>query len=92
MSKYLCKTTEEHRADTEAEATELINAAKSDSRYILSKYSSVHKERKQKGEIIDDYFIVTLVKVAPVLVNPLAVTSGAVKFLPIIVTGNTFPA
>jgi hypothetical protein len=63
MSKYLCKTTEEHRADTEAEATMLIEAAKADGRYILSKYSSVHKERKQKGEVVDDYFIVTLVKV-----------------------------
>ena len=63
MAKYLIKTTEEHRADTEAEAAELIDAAKSDGRYILSKYSSVHKEKKQKGEIVDDYFIVTLVKV-----------------------------
>ena len=63
MSKYLCKTTEEHRADTESEAAMLIEAAKTDNRYVLSKYSSVHKERKQKGEIIDDYFIVTLVKV-----------------------------
>jgi hypothetical protein len=63
MSKYLCKTTEEHRADTESEAAMLIEAAKADNRYVLSKYSSVHKERKQKGEIIDDYFIVTLVKV-----------------------------
>lgn len=63
MAKYLIKTTEEHRADTEAEAAELIDAAKSDGRYILSKYSSVHKEKKQKGAIVDDYFIVTLVKV-----------------------------
>lgn len=63
MAKYLIKTTEEHRADTEAEAAALINAAKSDGRYILSKYSSVKKERKAKGEIIDEYFIVTLVKV-----------------------------
>ena len=63
MAKYLLKTTEEHRADSEAEATELINAAKADSRYVLSKYSSVKKERKAKGEIIDEYFIVTLVKV-----------------------------
>ena len=63
MAKYLIKTTEEHRADTEAEAAELIDAAKSDGRYILSKYASVHKEKKQKGEIVDDYFIVTLVKV-----------------------------
>lgn len=63
MAKYLIKTTEEHRADTEAEAAMLINAAKADTRYTLSKYTSVHKERKAKGEVIDDYFIVTLVKV-----------------------------
>jgi hypothetical protein len=30
---------------------------------LLSKYSSVKKERKQKGEIVDEYYIVTLVKV-----------------------------
>jgi hypothetical protein len=63
MSKYLIKTTEEHRADSEFEAAELINAAKADTRYLLSKYSSVKKERKQKGEIVDEYYIVTLVKV-----------------------------
>lgn len=63
MAKHLIKTTEEHRADTEFEATELINAAKADGRYLLSKYSSVKKERKAKGEIIDEYYLVTLVKV-----------------------------
>lgn len=63
MSKYLLKTTEEHRADSEFEAAELINAAKADNRYLLSKYSSVKKERKAKGEIVDEYYIVTLVKV-----------------------------
>lgn len=63
MSKYLIKTTEEHRADSEVEAAELINAAKADARYLLSKYSSVKKERKQKGEVVDEYYLVTLVKV-----------------------------
>lgn len=63
MGKYLIKTTEEHRADSELEVTELINAAKADNRYLLSKYSSVKKERKQKGEIVDEYYMVTLVKV-----------------------------
>ena len=62
MAKYLLKTTEEHRADTEAEATRLIEAAKEDGRYLLAKYSSVKKERKQKGEVIDSYFKVSLVK------------------------------
>ena len=63
MAKYLIKTTEEHRADSEAEAAALISAAKADGRYTLAKYSSVKKERKAKGEIIDEYFMVTLVKV-----------------------------
>lgn len=63
MAKYLIKTTEEHRADSEAEAAELIAAAKADGRYTLAKYSSVKKERKAKGEIIDEYYMVTLVKV-----------------------------
>ena len=63
MAKYLIKTTEEHRADSELEAAELINAAKADGRYLLAKYSSVKKERKQKGEIVDEYYIVSLVKV-----------------------------
>jgi hypothetical protein len=63
MGKYLIKTTEEHRADTEREAAELISAAKADTRYTLSKYASVKKERKAKGEIVDEYYIVTLVKI-----------------------------
>ena len=63
MAKHLIKVTEEHRADSEFEATELINAAKADTRYALSKYSSVYKERKQKGEVIDEYYLVSLVKV-----------------------------
>lgn len=63
MATYLIKTTEEYRADSSAEATELINEAKADGRYTLSKYSSVKKEKKSKGEIVDEYFMVTLVKV-----------------------------
>ena len=62
MAKYLIKTTEEHRADSELEVSELINAAKADGRYLLSKYSSVKKERKSKGEVIDEWYHVTLVK------------------------------
>ena len=60
--KYLLNTTEIYRVDTEAEATELINEAKNDSNYILSKYSSVKREQKAKGEVIDAWYKVTLVK------------------------------
>ena len=63
MAKYLVAVTETYRVDTEEETTKLIEEAKDNNTYILSKYSSVHKERKQKGEIIDEYERVTLVKI-----------------------------
>ena len=60
--KYLTTVTEIYRVDTEAEAKILIEEAKSDSTYALTKYNCEHKVRKQKGEIIDEWRKVTLVK------------------------------
>lgn len=60
--RYLINTTEVYRVDTEAEGAALINEAKQDSSFTLSKYSSVKKERKSKGEVIDEWYHVTLVK------------------------------
>lgn len=62
MLEYLINTTEVYRVDTEKEAAELINNAKQDKQYELAKYSSVKKEQKQKGEVIDEWYQVTLVK------------------------------
>ena len=62
MSKFLVKTTEQYRADSEGEAKQLIESAKADSKYTLSKYSSEYKTIKSKGEVVDDYYRVTLVK------------------------------
>ena len=63
MAKYLISVTETYRVDTEAEAAKIIEEAKVDGKYVLSKYSSVKKERKQKGEIIDEWYRLTLTKV-----------------------------
>ena len=60
--KYLISTTEIYRADSEVEAVQLIEEAKADNHFILAKYSSQFKERKQKGEVIDTYWKVSLVK------------------------------
>lgn len=60
--KYLITTTEVYRVDTESEAQALIEAAKADNHFILNKYISEYKERKSKGEVIDEYFKVSLVK------------------------------
>lgn len=63
MGKYLIKVEETYRADSESEAAQIINDAKNDERFTLTKYSSVKKEVKAKGEIADEWMRVTLTKV-----------------------------
>lgn len=61
----LCKRTEEWRVNNEAEAQALIEQAKRDpdrEGYELIQYKMVKKEKKSKGEVIDSWIIVTLVK------------------------------
>ena len=58
--KYLTDVTEIYRVDSEAEADQLLETAKASG--VLNKYSCVYKERKQKGEIIDSWYKVTLNK------------------------------
>lgn len=60
--KYLLETTEKYRIDSENEAKAFIEEQKKDSSYSLKKYSSERKERKAKGEIVDEWMQVTLVK------------------------------
>lgn len=62
MSKHLISTVETYRVDSEAEAAALIEEAKKSHQFTLSKYSSVYKERKQKGEVIDAWHRVSLTK------------------------------
>ena len=62
MSKYLVSTVETYRVDTETEATKVIEEAKKDNVYVLGKYTSEHKERKSKGEIVDEYWKISLTK------------------------------
>lgn len=60
--KYLIQTVETYRVDKEDEAKRMIEEAKSNNHFILKKYSSEYKEKKQKGEVIDTYYKVTLTK------------------------------
>ena len=57
---YLIKTTEQHRCGSEEEAKNLIQKAKDSG--TLVKYSSELREIKSKGEVIDAYYRVILVK------------------------------
>ena len=62
MAKYLVTATEVYRADDEFSATKLIEDAKEDSRWTLTKYNCEHKEKKSKGDVVDEWYKVTLVK------------------------------
>ena len=57
MAKYLLRTTEVYRVDTELEASRLIEEAKKDNTYELIKYTNEHKVKKE-----DEYEKVSLVK------------------------------
>lgn len=60
--RYLIKTVETYRVASEKEAKELIEQSKADNSYTLSKYSSEYKNTKAKGEVVDEWFRVTLTK------------------------------
>lgn len=62
MAKYLISTCETYRVDSEQGAKELIESAKEDNQYELSKYSCIHRERKVKGEVEDEWWRVSLTK------------------------------
>ncbi|MBO7536200.1 MAG: hypothetical protein J6T34_03550 [Bacilli bacterium] len=59
---YLLKTVETYRVSDETEAKKIIEDAKNDRKFTLSKYLSEKKDRKAKGEIIDEWIRVTLTK------------------------------
>ena len=61
--KYLTKTVETYRVATEEEAAKIIEEAKHDRGFTLAKYEAVHKEKKSKGEVVDEWVRVTLHKV-----------------------------
>ena len=61
----LLKVTEEYRAESEQEVKEMNEQFKSESKsegYILNAFSYTKKEKKSKGEIIDDGYLVKVVK------------------------------
>lgn len=62
MSVYLCSTVENYRADYEHEADELINLARESRLYDLKKSNVQKKEIKVKGEVVDEFFLVSLTK------------------------------
>lgn len=62
----LLKVTEEYRAESEQEVKEMNEQFKTEAKtkgYILNAFSYNKKEKKSKGEIIDDGYLVKVTKV-----------------------------
>lgn len=70
MSKYLSQVTEVYRVNSEAEAAVVIEEAKKDNRFTLLKSSTEYKPVKVKGELVDEYWKLTLVKFFTSLKEP----------------------
>ena len=62
MNKYLITATEVYRVSTQSEVDSIIEKAKNDDSFQLVKYNCEYKERKAKGEVIDDWYKLTLIK------------------------------
>lgn len=53
--RYLTKVVETYRLSSEKEVEEFLKELKSDYRFTVAKYSSTKKEKKSKGEVIDEW-------------------------------------
>ena len=60
--KYLITTTEVDRVDTEEQVKQIIEEDKTDNHFIVTKYTSQYKERKQKGEVVDSWWKLSITK------------------------------
>lgn len=62
----ILKQTDEIRVDTEEDAKALIESFKEKAArdgYEISSYAATHKEKKSKGEVVESYYIVKIIKV-----------------------------
>lgn len=59
---FLISVTETYRMKTDEEAKRFLEELKQDRNFDIVKYSSIKKERKQKGEIIDEWVRFTVTK------------------------------
>ena len=53
--KYLTKVVETYRIGSEKEVEAFLKELKADNRFTVAKYSSTKKEKKAKGEVIDEW-------------------------------------
>lgn len=62
MSKKLVSAVETYRLDDEFEVDQFLQELKKDASFEIAKYTSVKKEKKSKGEVVDDWIRFTVTK------------------------------
>ena len=62
MSIYLVKTTDVYRVDSVSEVEQFHKDLKGDPHFELESFAYQQKQVKQKGEIVDEYCLVTVKK------------------------------
>lgn len=60
--KYLIKTKETYRIDSENEVKNYLEELRQDARFTVDSYTSKKKQTKQKGEIVDEYILFSVTK------------------------------
>lgn len=53
--RYLTKVVETYRLADEKQVEEFLKELKADSTFLVAKYTSQKRERKEKGEIVDEW-------------------------------------
>ena len=62
MARHLISVMETYRVDSEDEVARMIKEAKENDTFELVKHSSIKKETRKKGEIIDFWYRLSLTK------------------------------
>lgn len=62
MAAYLIKIVETYRVANEKEANDMIKKAQECKDYDLKKFNSEYRCQKAKGEVVDEWYRVTLTK------------------------------
>ena len=63
MEGYLIKTSEVWRVPNQEVADEMEEVLRQDNQFQLQKWTKVEKQRKQQGEVVDEWVQVTCVRV-----------------------------
>lgn len=62
MSRYLTQTVESYRVNTEEEVDSTLEEFKAAAEYEVKKATYEKKQVKEKGEVVDEYYMLTVTK------------------------------